>query len=537
MTTRTILKNVGSNSLGYVVNVAVGIALSRFIRDSLGNAGTGIWSLVVSFVGYYGLLDVGIRSAVGHYVATYHSRREPLQVNRILGSALAMMLLVAAVAAAITIAAAFWLPSWIAHLNELRVASGEPPIELSGALDDPATLRAVVLVMGLGFAINFPMVLYGTVIYSLQRIGLQNAIGIGQVLLRAALTVWALRSGQGIRGLAAVVVGTNALAWVASIVAAYRVLPGLSLSVRHANRISSRELLSYGGFNVLVNVGDTVLLYTSGFVIFGALHDPVAITYYSIPANQLVPYFMSIVQAITWSFTPYFTARWATGASADVRRLLESGSRGVVAFAALIAGGLWFLGRDFLMVWQGESYFGSPNQAYFEQSAACLAILTGATLLRAAQSCGRQALFAMREVRYLGLLTLAEAVFNVLLSLLLVRRFGLRGIAIATLIPVVITQGFVQPRHLLRELECDARRFLLDLLRASVPIVATMALVDLALGARLAAISWPTFLLRGVALSLPALVVGLFCATSAGERRSIGRFLFAKAGEESGAPP
>src|SRR5262245_2352965 len=243
MATRTILKNVGSNSLGYVVNVAVGLALSPFIRNSLGNAGTGIWSLVVSFVGYYGLLDVGIRSAVGHYVATYHARRDAAQVNRILGSALAMMLLVAAVAAAITIAAAFWLPSWIAHLNELRVAGGEKPFDLSGALDDPGTLRAVVLVMGLGFAANFPMVLYGTVIYSLQRIGLQNAIGIGQVLLRAALTVWALRAGYGIRGLAAVVVGTNALAWIASIAAAYRVLPGLSLSPRHANRASSRELL------------------------------------------------------------------------------------------------------------------------------------------------------------------------------------------------------------------------------------------------------------------------------------------------------
>jgi len=71
----------------------------------------------------------------------------------------------------------------------------------------------------------------------------------------------------------------------------------------------------------------------------------------------------------------------------------------------------------------------------------------------------------------------------------------------------------------------------------ATPIVATMALVDLALGSRLAATSWPTFLLRGVALALPALVVGLFCATSSDERRAIGRFLLAKPGEESGAPP
>jgi O-antigen/teichoic acid export membrane protein len=525
MTTRTILKNVGSNSLGYVVNVAVGLSLSKFIRDSLGNAGQGIWTLVVSFVGYYGLLDVGIRSAVGHYVATYHARRDTDQVNRTLGSALAMMLVVATVAAAITVAAAFWLPTWFARLNELRLAHGESPIDLTGALDDPATLRAVVLVMGFGFALNFPMVLYSTVIYSLQRIGLQNAIGIGQILLRAALTVWVLRAGHGIVGLAAVVVATNLLGWIASIVVAYRVLPRLSISLRHANRASARELLGYGGFNVLVNVGDTVLLYTSGFVIVGALRDPVAVTYFSLPANQLVPYFMSIVQAVTWSFTPYFTARWATGAVGDVRRLLETGSRGVAAFASLVAGGLWFLGRDFMKVWQGESFFGHGFEPYFAQSVTCLAILTGATLLRASQSCGRQALFAMREVRYLGLLTLCEAVVNVALSVLLVRRYGLPGIAVATLIPVVVTQGFIQPRHLLRELECDGRRFAFDLLRASLPIVAAMALTDALLGARLDAHSWPTLIARGAVITLPALVVGLFCSTSQEERRAIARFL------------
>jgi O-antigen/teichoic acid export membrane protein len=420
------------------------------------------------------------------------------------------------------------MPTWFAHLNELRRASGEPPIDLTGALENPETLRAVVLVMGFGFALNFPMVLYSTVIYSLQRIGLQNAIGIGQILLRATLTVWALRAGHGILGLAAVVVATNLLGWIAAVVVSYRVMPGLSISLRHANRGSARELLAYGGFNVLVNVGDTVLLYTSGFVIVAALRDPVAVTYFSLPANQLIPYFMQIVQAITWSFTPVFTARWATGMVEDVRRLLENGSRGVAAFASLIAGGLWFLGRDFMRVWQGESFWGRGFEPYFAQSVTCLAILTGATLLRASQSCGRQALFAMREVRYLGLLTLCEAAVNVVLSILFVRRFGLPGIAVATLIPVVVTQGFVQPRHLLRELDCDWRRFLFDLLRASLPIVATMALVDTLLGAHLAAVTWPTFLARGAVISLPALVVGLFCTTSRDERRAIARFLRAK---------
>jgi O-antigen/teichoic acid export membrane protein len=522
MNARSILRNVGSNSLGYVVNVAVGLVLSPLINRSLGYAVAGVWSLVVSFVGYYGVLDVGIRSAVSHYVATYHARRDQVQVNRTLSTAMAMLAAVALVATLLTVAAAFWLPDWYARVRELRQATEVNPLDV---FRDPATLRTVILVMGLGFAVNLPMVIYGTVIYSAQHLVLQNAIGIGQQILRALLTWLALRQGYGIVGLAVVVVGTNALGWVATIVGAHVVLPALEIAPRHANHGSARELLSYGGYNVLVNVGDTVLLYTSGFIIVGALGDESAVTYYSVPASQLIPYFMSIVQSVTWSFTPWFTARWATGMIDDVRRLLDVGSRGVVLLASLIAGGLWFLGGDFLRIWQPSDFASGEHSAYFGPSVTCLAILTGATLLRAAQSCGRQALFAMREVRYLGLLTLIEAGVNVALSIVLVRRFGLPGVAIGTLVPVLVTQGFVLPRHLLGELGADAPRFAWSLLRASVPVVATMALVDWAIGrfagAALAVHSWPTFLARGTALAVPALVVGLFLGTSGDERRAL----------------
>ncbi len=522
MNARTILRNVGSNSLGYVVNVAVGLILVPLVNRSLGLAVAGVWTLVVSFVGYYGVLDVGIRSAVGHYVATYHARRDQAQVNRTLSTAMAMLAAVALVAILVTLAAAWWLPDWYARYRELRHATGENPLE---AFRDPATLRLVILVMGFGFALNLPLLIYSTAIYSAQHLVLQNAIVIGQQLARLVATWLVLRAGGGIVGLALVVLGVNALGWIATIVGAFRVLPGLSLAPRHVNRGSARELLAYGGYNVLVNVGDTVLLYTSGFVIMWGIGDESAITYYSVVAGNLIPYFMSMVQSVTWSFTPWFTGRWATGMIDDVRRLLDAGSRGAVFLASLVAGGLWFLGGDFLHVWQGDVFVSGKDSKYFGPCVTALAILTGATLLRAAQSCGRQALFAMREVRYLGLLTLIEAAANVALSIVLVRRFGLPGVALGTLIPVLVTQGFVLPRHLLRELEVDGRAFVGSLLRASVPIVATMALVDWGIrsfaGASLAVTSWPTFLVRGTLLAVPALVVGLFVGTSVAERRAL----------------
>ncbi len=514
-TSRTILKNVGSNSLGYAINVVVAFALTPYVIDTLGKGAYGIWSLVVSFVGYYGLLDVGIRSAVGHYVATYHAKRDEERVNQTLSTAMALMLGVALVAALVSWFAGDRLPDWYRWINELKAATGENVVDTKSALDNPQTLRIVVWVMGAGFALSFPMALYGTVIYSVQRIGIQNAIGISQVLVRAALTWWVLRAGHGLIGLACVAIGCNVLGWIASIVCAYRVLPSLSLSFKRCTKAAARELFAYGGFNVLVNVGDTVLLYTSGFVIMQALHDEVAVAYYAVPATTLIPYFMQMVQSVTWSFTPHFTGRFAIGQIDDVRRLLRSGTRGVTLLAALIAGGMLFLGQEFLSIWMKPSFVAGE---LFPTSAVVLTILGFATLIRASQSAGRQALFAMREVRYLGGLVLVEALINVALSIYLVRRYGLVGVAVATLIPVAIMQGFVQPRHLLRELELDWKRFLFDTLRAAVPPILAMGAIDALVADAIPVHSLLTFLLRGVVVTLPAAVLGLWTATTRDER-------------------
>jgi O-antigen/teichoic acid export membrane protein len=516
---RSSFRNVGASTFGFFVNVVVGLWLTRYVVARLGEAGYGVWSLVVCFVGYYGLFDVGVRSAVSHYVATYNARKDLALVNRTLSTAMALMLAVAAIAALVTWFAGDRLPDFYRWLNEVKAAAGEKPVDLSQALRSPEQLRTVVWIMGAGFALSFPMALYTTVIYSVNRIVFQQSIAIAQVVIRGVLTWWVLRAGHGLVGLACVAVGCNLVVWVPSMFVAHRVLPGLSFAFRHVSKPSARELFSYGGFNVLVNLGDTVLLYTSGFVIFQALRDASAVAYYAVPATTLIPYFMTFVQSITWTFTPSFTARWATGQVEEVRRLYDSGTRGVLLLASLIAGGFLFLGGGFLEVWQ-EPKFSAPG-TMFPESVRVLQVLAVATLVRASQSTGRQVLFAMREVRYLGLLVLAEAAVNVALSIYLVRRLGLVGVAYGTLIPVCVTQGIVQPTHLIRELGMDWRRYAWDLVRGTLPVLLVMAGMDRWLGDRLAVTSWLTFLERGFVIATPALLVGFFCATDRGERRAL----------------
>ena len=71
MSKRDILKNVGSSWFSLGINVVLGFFLSPFILHRLGDAAFGIWVLIFSITGYYGIFDLGIRSSVVRYIAKF----------------------------------------------------------------------------------------------------------------------------------------------------------------------------------------------------------------------------------------------------------------------------------------------------------------------------------------------------------------------------------------------------------------------------------------------------------------------------------
>ena len=65
------INNVGSSWFALGINVAVGIFLSPFILHRLGDSAFGIWVLIFSITGYYGLFDLGIRSSIVRYASKF----------------------------------------------------------------------------------------------------------------------------------------------------------------------------------------------------------------------------------------------------------------------------------------------------------------------------------------------------------------------------------------------------------------------------------------------------------------------------------
>src|SRR5258708_37975761 len=83
-----IIKNVGSSWFSLGVNILVGVLLSPFILHRLGDTAFGIWVLIFSFTGYYGIFDFGIRSSIIRYVSKYMATRDVDEVSGLINTAM-----------------------------------------------------------------------------------------------------------------------------------------------------------------------------------------------------------------------------------------------------------------------------------------------------------------------------------------------------------------------------------------------------------------------------------------------------------------
>src|SRR5512146_51661 len=86
----------------------VSFFMMPFVVHTLGDRMYGVWTLVATFIGYYGLLDLGFTSAVTRYLAGSMGSQDEEQCKRVFNTSVAvfaglgvLVLLAAAIVAAL----------------------------------------------------------------------------------------------------------------------------------------------------------------------------------------------------------------------------------------------------------------------------------------------------------------------------------------------------------------------------------------------------------------------------------------------------
>jgi O-antigen/teichoic acid export membrane protein len=482
-TAAVIGRNILSNWAGFASQIVITFLLTPYIVNSLGNTYYGIWALVISLTGYYGLLDLGFSAGLTQYVSRYYAKRDFERLNETVSTGFVVLaacagaLLVGTVVLALLANRVFEIPAHAAH-----------------------DVQLAILIVGGGVAIQFLFFPYSAVFPATQRFDISNAIGIGTRLL-FALSVWlALDQGYGLVGVSVASAASGLVDYLIRLLVSYRLVPTLRVRPRLANMARGWELAHFGIWNIVIAGSVRLISYTSAIII--ALFLPAAaITPFALASN-LSEYFMRIFVPIGQVFFPVFTEHDARGDEKAIRVLFLNGTR-LLAVLALPAGLLaYWLSDEFFALWIGEA----AKRGEFPSAAGLFSVLILASVVSAVQRVSYQVLLGTRRMRILAVCFIIEGVANLLLSVGLVRPFGLYGVAFGTILPALIIEGVVFPLLICRLYSIRFREYLLKVLGPAVLITLVLYPMLYAIGSISRPATWTGLVLDGGAA---AVIVGV----------------------------
>ena len=420
---RVLLRNIVANWVGYAFQVLVTFFLTPFVLHTLGDVRYGAWALVMGMTGYYGLLDLGFRAGMTQYMTRYLATKEYDKLNQTASTGMTVMTL-----SGCLVASASLIVCWLA------------PVIFDFPSESVTEIRYGILIVGVFSAGQFPFYCFSAALTAAQRYDLINAIGITTRLVSAALTVFLLKAGHGLVGIALAALAADVVSSILRWQAARISIPELRVSFGRFNRPAFAEFSVYGIWNVLI-AGSRRLISYSDAIVIGLFLPVAAIAPYALAAS-LVQYFNRLIMPISRVLFPAATKLDAEGDTDGLSEMYLTGSRLLLSLAVLTGTIAFVWAEDFFRLWVGEQYVGQNEYA---SSSLIFRILVLSAIITAGQRVGYQILLGARQVRTLAMPLAFEAVANVILSCIAAPIWGLPGVAAATLVTTVAIQLLVLP--------------------------------------------------------------------------------------------
>lgn len=433
-----------------VVRIGFGLFLTPYMLSVLGDQSYGVFALASLFAGWCGLLDFGLTTTTSRFVTRCYTRQDWRGMNEIGSTAIVL----------------FGGISGLVFLTSC--AAYGAAFFIGPQIDEPGTLGTALFFAGLAFAISKISDGFCGVLRGALRQEITGVVSLATRIAYGVVNVATLWFGGGV--VALLVANTlltlaQLIAWLAIV---RRVVPEFRFSLRYFRRQRIRALFNYGFFTFLAQAGE-ILVTRSDLILIALLLSMEDVTRYNLAVVVLTSYYNSfLTEGSSWETnwfahlgalerttedakseekkTPFSSIfRAMLGDTDRVERLSAPfhESRALITRASTYGGlfgafGILILGRFFIERWIGAEYLC----AYWP-----LAIVVASQgLYRGASEVNMRLLQGLARHEPLALGALLHGVFNVLLSVVLVKAgWGLKGVAIGTALPGLAIYYFWLP--------------------------------------------------------------------------------------------
>ena len=420
MKKNNVAVSIFSNWTNLVLSIAMAFVVSPILVNKLGDESYGIWVLIVSVTGYFTVLDFGVNTAIVRFISKYTAVKDYKKAIEVYSSSFALFFFIGLFVIAVTAIIAFFFKD----IFSIETFSNH-------------YIYLVFFIVGLDLALNLTFsVLMGT-LRGLQRFFEINVISITLAIIKNIILVYLLYTGHSILALAVLQICMTITKFILQFTLLKKDYAFLTFKRQGVNKETFKLLYNYSIYSFLIAVAIKVIFFTDSVVI-GAFVNVSQVTYYAIPA-MLVEYLEKFIWAIIAVLIPIISSRDAVGNTDANKSLYLTGTKYSLLLISPVVFVLYLVGDNFITIWMGSRY-GEP-------SGQVLQILLVGHVFFLSQLIAQGILKGISKHKVLALILCAEAICNLVLSILLAPKYGIIGVAIGTAVPLTIINLILIPLY------------------------------------------------------------------------------------------
>ncbi len=313
--------------------------------------------------------------------------------------------------------------------------------------------KKLMKILVFNIALTFPLSVFESYVTANEQYFFQRIMTLFRAILNPFLAVILLMNGFRSVGIVIASLTVTLFAFIINILFCIKHL-NMKFKFYNFDWILFKEISGFSFFIFLNMVTDQINWAADKFIL-GRYAGSVAVTVYSI-GGQLNTYFMNISTTVSSVFIPKVNRMIVSNASDnELTLLLIKVGRVQLLILAYIYFGFIGLGKYFISIWAGTG-----NHSY-----TVALLLMGAAIIPLIQNVGIEIQRAKNMHHFRSLLYFIIAIFNILLSVILVKIYGENGVAIGTTLSLLIGNGLVMNIYYQKKISLNMRWYWNEILK------------------------------------------------------------------------
>lgn len=429
------------------ISIASALLYTPWMKNSIGDANYGLYTLVSSLISIF-MMDFGLSTAVTRFVAKARAKNDKKAINDILGYVFKLYIIISLCIAVVLAIVYFFIEKIYTGLN----------------FEEIRTFKKVYLIFATYSVFSFPFTPLSGILNANEKFIEIKLCDLFQKLFTIGLIIVALLLDYGVTAL----ILMNAVSGICTIFLKLLIIKSNNL-VRPNFKVKDsfllKQLLSFSIWVTVLALAQR-MIFNLAPTLLGIFSNSIEIARFA-PASQLEGYFFTFAFAINGLFLPTIARYDYENRQEEFSKLMIKVGKYQISILGLLFVGIVILSSEFMTLWMGESY---------KISGYCTILLVFPSLLLYPQQIANTLISVRNKVMYQAIAALIIGVVNVILSIVLIPRYGVLGCSISICIAYFL--NFILLNIIYKkQLELKLSRFYKEVYLRFLPLIALCIIV------------------------------------------------------------